>query len=105
MLSSWEALARWLGCFGKVEFLWKSSFLFAGFAWTLWITRNKMAIENVFPKAPTDVIYTAVSLMQRWCVLLKEKDRERIMQVLEAILNWLKNLRPNSTSATDVFGL
>ena len=53
-------------------------FLFAGFAWTLWITRNKMAIENVFPKAPTDVIYTAVSLMQRWCVLLKEKDRERI---------------------------
>ena len=80
-------------------------FLFAGYAWTPWITRNKMVIEKVFPKAPTDVIYTNVSLMQRWCVLLKEKDRERIMQVLEAILNWLKNLRPNSTSATDVFGL
>jgi hypothetical protein len=80
-------------------------FLFAGFAWALWITRNKMAIEKVFPKAPTDVIYTAISLMQRWCVLLKEKDRERIVQVLEVILIWLKNFRPNTTTATNVVEL
>jgi hypothetical protein len=32
-------------------------FTFAGFAWALWTTRNKMAIEKMFPKAPTDVIY------------------------------------------------
>ena len=80
-------------------------FLFAGYAWMPWITRNKMVIEKVFPKAPTDVIYNAISLMQRWCTLLKEKDRERITQVLEVILSWLKNFRPNSTSATDVFEL
>jgi hypothetical protein len=30
-------------------------FLFAGFVWTLWVTRNKMAIEKVFPKVPSNV--------------------------------------------------
>jgi hypothetical protein len=28
-------------------------FFFAGFAWALWITRNKMAIEKIFIKSPT----------------------------------------------------
>jgi hypothetical protein len=38
-------------------------------------------------------------------VLLKEKDRERIVQVLEVILIWLKNFRPNTTTATNVVEL
>jgi hypothetical protein len=50
-------------------------FFFAGFAWAIWTMRNKMAIEKSFAKAPTNVIYHAVSLLQRWCVLLKEKDK------------------------------
>ena len=50
-------------------------FFFAGFAWALWTTRNKMAIEKSFVKTPTDVIYVAISLLQRWSVLLKEKDK------------------------------
>jgi len=78
-------------------------FLFAGFAWALWTTRNKMAIEKSFIKTPTDVIYVAVSLLQRWSVLLKEKDKERVSQALEAILRWLKNFKPKATTATDVF--
>lgn len=40
-------------------------FLFSGFAWALWITRNKMAIEKSFVKSPTDVVYMAISLLQR----------------------------------------
>jgi len=47
-------------------------FIFAGFAWAIWTTRNKMAIEQRFPKALTDVIYVALSLLQKWGVLLKE---------------------------------
>jgi hypothetical protein len=62
-----------------------------------------MAIEKSFIKSPTDVIYVATSYLQRWSILLKEEDRERVLQVLEAILNWLKNFKPTSTSATDVF--
>ena len=56
-------------------------FIFAGFAWALWMTRNKMAIEKSFPKTPTDVIYLALSLMQKWSILLKEEDRRSVMQV------------------------
>jgi hypothetical protein len=55
---------------------------FAGFAWALWTTRNKMAIEKRFPKAPNDVIYVALTLMQKW-TLLKEVDREKMAHVNE----------------------
>jgi CRISPR/Cas system-associated protein Cas7 (RAMP superfamily) len=78
-------------------------FFFAGFTWALWTTRNKMAIEKSFVKASTDVIYVAVSLLQRWSILLKEKDKERVSQALEAILRWLKNFKPKTTTTTDVF--
>jgi CRISPR/Cas system-associated protein Cas7 (RAMP superfamily) len=49
------------------------------------------------------VIYVAVSLLQRWSILLKEKDKERVSQALEAILRWLKNFKPKTTTTTDVF--
>jgi hypothetical protein len=39
---------------------WLLMFLFA---WTFWITHNKMVIEKVFPKSPSDVMYVAVLLM------------------------------------------
>lgn len=61
-----------------------------------------MAIEKRFPKAPTDIIYCAIFLVQRWSVLLKEGDKERISQALEAILRWLQHFKPVSTMATDV---
>jgi len=34
-----------------------------------------MAIQHQFPKSPSDIIYTAVSFMQKWSILLKEADR------------------------------
>jgi hypothetical protein len=37
-----------------------------------------MAIEKVFPKAPSDVIYVVISLMQKWSHLLRGKDKERV---------------------------
>jgi hypothetical protein len=40
-------------------------------------------------KFKTLMCCTAVSLMQRWSMLLKEKDKERANQALEAILGWL----------------
>ena len=53
-------------------------FLFAGFAWTLWVTRNKMEIEKCYPKAPFDVLYAALFLLQKWSMLLKEGDKQRM---------------------------
>ena len=40
-------------------------FTFAGFSWTLWTTRNKMAIEQKFPKSPSDIMYLALSYLQK----------------------------------------
>jgi len=42
-----------------------------------------MTIEKRFPKAPTDVIYGALTLMQNWSILLKETDREKTAHVKE----------------------
>jgi hypothetical protein len=62
-------------------------FVFAGFAWAIWTNRNKMAIELKSPKSPSDIIYTAVSFLQKWSILLKEADHDRIQQVKDSI--WL----------------
>jgi hypothetical protein len=77
-------------------------FIFAWFTWAPWITRNRMAIDKKFPKLPTDVIYTALSLLQNWSVKLKDKDQERILQVRDEMLCWLKNFKPNPLLMSDV---
>jgi len=76
-------------------------FLFSGFMWALWTTRNKIAIEKMIPKAPTDVMYIAISLMQKWSVKLKE-DKDRIMQIKDSIASWLKTFKPNNVLLSDV---
>ena len=80
-------------------------FLFSAFAWALWITRNKIAIEKKFPKAPIDVIYIALFLIQKWSVLLREKDQKQIIQAKEDILNWLKTFKMNPILQSDVIEL
>ena len=44
-------------------------FIFTCFSWALWTSRNKMAIVKKFPKAPTNIIYVALSFMQKWSIL------------------------------------
>jgi hypothetical protein len=66
-------------------------------------TRNKMAIEKRLPKAPADMIYVALSLLQKWCIILKEADKERIMQTKCNIMEWLKIFKPTVVAASDVY--
>jgi hypothetical protein len=40
-------------------------FIFSGFAWAIWNNRNKMAIEHKYPKSPADIIYVALSYLQK----------------------------------------
>lgn len=77
-------------------------FLFAGFTWALWITRNKMAIEKKFPKAPTDVMHIGLSFLQKWAILLQEEDRERLGNMKEEIIQWMKQFRPSTVMLSDV---
>jgi hypothetical protein len=39
---------------------------FAGVAWALWTNRNKMCISNSGPDTPMDVMYLALSFIQKW---------------------------------------
>jgi len=77
-------------------------FIFAGFSWALWTTRNKMAIEHKFPKSPSDIMYLALSYLQKWAVLLKEEDREHMEAVRRVIMDWMKMFKPNAIPISDV---
>ena len=59
-----------------------------------------MAIEKKFPKAPTDVVYLALSFMQKWCILLKEKDREHVEKIKDDIMGWLNGFKPSAVLPT-----
>jgi hypothetical protein len=54
--SSWDLFcSTWLR--GKGPLLNRLTiFMFSGFAWALWTSRNKIAIEKKIPKPPTDAI-------------------------------------------------
>jgi DNA-directed RNA polymerase specialized sigma54-like protein len=77
-------------------------FIFSGFAWALWTSRNKMAIDKKYPKTPTDVIFIALSFQQKWSASHKEKDQERIRPVKDSITSWLKNFKPSTVILSDI---
>jgi hypothetical protein len=64
-------------------------FLFAGIAWALWRSRNKMAIEKSFPTSPLDVIWSGIIFVQKWSVLLKEPEQEQIAKALDKVKGYL----------------
>jgi len=45
-----------------------------------------MAIEKRLPKAPADIIYVALTRLQKWCIRLKEADKERVLQTKDDIM-------------------
>jgi len=77
-------------------------FVFAGFSWAIWTTRNKMAIEKRSARAPTDVVYVALTLLQKWSIMLKEVDGERILSVKEEVLQWMKSFKPSVVELSDI---
>lgn len=62
--------------------------------------RNKMAIEKLFPN-PTDVIFSGISLLQKWKMVLKEKESRKVDECAEAIIKHLKQARQVEV-ATDI---
>jgi hypothetical protein len=50
-------------------------FLLGVALWVPWNVRNKLCIEGVAPKTPSDILYTMLSLLQRWSVLLRRPEK------------------------------
>lgn len=55
-----------------------------------------------FPHAPTDVIYTVLSMLQKWSILLKDVDMEHVIQLKYEVLCWMKNFHPSTLVPSDV---
>ena len=66
-------------------------FSFAALAWSLWKLRNKMEIEQDFPKRPMDVIYNFLSCLQHWKILITGDDRGFLDDFLDDFESWIKN--------------
>jgi hypothetical protein len=61
-----------------------------------------MAIEKRSPKATTDVVYVALTLLQKWSILLTEVDQERTLSVKEEVLQWMKSFKPSVVQLSDI---
>jgi hypothetical protein len=62
-----------------------------------------MSIERKFPKNPSDIMYIALTFMQKRSLLLKDEDRQRIVQVKEEILRWMRKFKPVMMVSTDIY--
>uniref|UniRef100_A0A0A9BZX0 Uncharacterized protein n=1 Tax=Arundo donax TaxID=35708 RepID=A0A0A9BZX0_ARUDO len=73
-----------------------------GLAWALWNARNKMAIEKKFPTKPIDVLFSGLSILQKWRVLLKEGEKAILDLVANKILRWSSSFKPSEKVMTDI---
>jgi hypothetical protein len=100
--TSWEDLqGGWLSQKLKVPYK-IGLFVFVGLAWALWKTRNKMAIEKLFPSSPVDVIRSGVTFVQKWASLLKDADQKMIAGTLGRIKEFLKDYKLNEATTPDI---
>jgi hypothetical protein len=57
-------------------------YAFAALAWTLWNTRNKLALEGKLIAHPADAMFTMSIYMQSWRVLVRQRDRVLLDEAL-----------------------
>jgi hypothetical protein len=59
----------------------------------LWNVRNKLRIEGVAPKIPSDILYVLLALLQRWSVLLRRPEKLKLDDLSTRIWDWLKKFQ------------
>jgi hypothetical protein len=69
----WDLLEQWvpLGC----ESYNLKFFSLTIVLWVLWITQNKMTIEGVFVRNPTEVLHKICVFLQKWKLRLKPAEQ------------------------------
>jgi hypothetical protein len=100
--TSWDDMqGGWMS--GKLDTSFKLSiFVFAGVAWAIWKTRNKMAIENIYPANPLEVIYSGIMFVQSWRPRLKGSDQGKVSEILEKMQDWLRHYIPATVHLSDI---
>ncbi|CAL5053999.1 unnamed protein product [Urochloa decumbens] len=83
-----DLLEGWVPLGGKESI--RIIFMLAIVLWDIWNTRNKIAIEGVFPRNPTDVLHKIYAYFQRWRVLLKGEDQAKLDTGMAQVRVWME---------------
>jgi hypothetical protein len=75
---------------------------FAGLAWAIRNTRNKICIKKTFPERPIDMIYFAISFIQSWKILMHKLEKTKVEELAKAVLEHARNFRPLKSFPSDV---
>jgi hypothetical protein len=75
---------------------------FAGVAWAIWLTRNKMCMSQIFLDNPIDIIHLCLSFIQKWKVLARCSARSLMEGLLEARLRKVKEFKLSGIKLSDV---
>ena len=73
--------------------------LFSALCWALWTTRNKLTIDAVVPKHPSDVIYKMCMFIQVWANLAKVQDKEALLLMSSGLKEIYHAITPGSSQA------
>jgi hypothetical protein len=68
-------------------------FLFGCVAWSLWLIRNAFIFQDVMVASPNAGLYHAISFIQRWKILNREKIQQWINSVILKFHLRLSSLR------------
>jgi hypothetical protein len=61
-----------------------------------------MAIENIYPANPLEVIYSGIMFVQSWRPRLKESDQGKVSEILEKMQDWLRHYIPATVHLSDI---
>jgi len=79
-----------------------SFLLAASLKWTLWTTRNKIAIEHVLPTNATQTFHVFIGFMQCWIPLSRATDREKAREIVESLKTWAMGFHPTTYPVSDI---
>jgi hypothetical protein len=66
-------------------------FIFAIVVSSIWTTRNKMTIEVVFPRSPTNIFFKIQAGLHKWRARLGEVDRKQMDEWTTQVKRWAED--------------
>jgi hypothetical protein len=96
-----DLLADWLtGKFG-VDYQIGLSY-FAGLAWAIWTTRNKMCIQKKLPNKLLGIVYLVLSYIQKWRIIMRKLEKVKVEELMKTVLQFVKEFKPWGSALSDV---
>jgi hypothetical protein len=94
--------ARPLAQGGLWDKLSNSIVLFCMFCGGAMDSQEQKLYKKTSPKRPLDVVHLGISFVQKWTLLMKPLEKERIRRMVELVLQRAKEFRPSLDTVSDV---